>query len=236
MAPINNYSKNSLIQKYLDKTVWDNWSSEGILNNQKEKKRKDKNDDDFIGGIGYPSLDFLQEIQKSISYKLGKKYKYYSNIDLNNKKDRDGDSDDDNEGSDEYSDSHNEENINYQENEGDTNSNTGDDDTINDNKDNDSNNNDSNNDDSNNSKNNKENENNNDDDKETKNDSKKRKRNKKENDKNTKEIRKEFNRFPLSEPSIKPIYYNGLCGPDVLVSLVIKNYRYSQFSPLFYTE
>ncbi|KAK5577070.1 hypothetical protein RB653_002007 [Dictyostelium firmibasis] len=163
--------KNAFIQRYLDKTNCSHW------------KLDDENNDSKENIIGFPSLEFLYEIQKSISFKLANKYKYISTYN-NNEKDKNNNKEEEEE----------EEEEEYDDTEEDT---EGDDD----------------------------------DDDDTDEESEKRKRKKvikkkthlitrstcsgllKMNSKNS------INRFPLSQPCLKPEIYNERCGPEILMSL-----------------
>ncbi|KAM9965451.1 hypothetical protein ACTFIW_005267 [Dictyostelium discoideum] len=164
--------KNSFIQRYLEKTNCSNW-------------KLDENNHDKENVIGLPSLEFLNEIQKSISFKLANKYKYVSTNNYekkHNKEEKEGDDDED---------------------ESESNAEEEDD----------------------------EEEENNDDDEEPE----KRKRKKvsksktlsKSNIRSTNSgllkmnSKNSINRFPLSQPCLKPEIYNERCGPEVLMSLGI---------------
>ncbi|KAN0003203.1 hypothetical protein ACTFIZ_009367 [Dictyostelium cf. discoideum] len=172
--------KNSFIQRYLEKTNCSNW-------------KLDENNHDKENFIGLPSLEFLYEIQKSISFKLANKYKYISTNNYE-KKYKDNDDDDDDNDDDDDDDDDDEENDDDDESE-------------------------------------EEEENNDTTDEEPE----KRKRKKvskskthsKSNIRSTNSgllkmnCKNSINRFPLSQPCLKPEIYNERCGPEVLMSLGI---------------
>ncbi|KAN0037608.1 hypothetical protein ACTFIV_002961 [Dictyostelium citrinum] len=170
--------KNSFIQRYLEKTNCSHWKLDENNDNDKEKV------------IGLPSLEFLYEIQKSISFKLANKYKYISTTTTTttNNDDYYGDDEDD------YTESDDESNHEQEE-----------------------------------ENNNNNNNNNNDNDTDEESEKKKRKKvSKRKSYLNTRSTcsgllkmnsKNSINRFPLSQPCLKPEIYNERCGPDVLMSL-----------------
>ncbi|KAN0018338.1 hypothetical protein ACTFIU_010954 [Dictyostelium citrinum] len=169
--------KNSFIQRYLEKTNCSHW------------KLDENNDNDEEKVIGLPSLEFLYEIQKSISFKLANKYKYISTTTNNYRNSKEYNDDDYCSDEDDYSESDDESNHEQEEEEN--------------------------------------NNNNNDTDEES--EKKKRKKvSKRKSYLNTRSTssgllkmnsKNSINRFPLSQPCLKPEIYNERCGPDVLMSL-----------------
>ncbi|KAN0044836.1 hypothetical protein ACTA71_006362 [Dictyostelium dimigraforme] len=184
--------KNSFIQRYLEKTNCSHWKLEENNENVKEKGNP------II--IGLPSLEFLYEIQKSISFKLANKYKYVASNKKENSEEYEDDDDDysDDDEEDDDDDDDDDDEDNYYSKIGNEESNViekeGNDNTE---------------------------------------ELEKRKRKKvskrkthsksiirsissgllKMNSKNS------LNRFPLSQPCLKPEIYNERCGPEVLMSL-----------------
>ncbi|KAM9980828.1 hypothetical protein ACTFIY_003137 [Dictyostelium cf. discoideum] len=165
--------KNSFIQRYLEKTNCSNW-------------KLDENNHDKENVIGLPSLEFLNEIQKSISFKLANKYKYVSinNYEKQYNEEEEEDDDDD----EDESESNAEENDDEE---------------------------------------------NNDDTTDEEPEKRKRKKVSKSKTHSKSNIRStnsgllkmnsknSINRFPLSQPCLKPEIYNERCGPEVLMSLGI---------------
>ncbi|KAM9966948.1 hypothetical protein ACTFIR_007183 [Dictyostelium discoideum] len=161
--------KNSFIQRYLEKTNCSNW-------------KLDENNHDKENVIGLPSLEFLNEIQKSISFKLANKYKYVSTNNYEKEHNKEEEEDGDDEDESEEEDDEEEENN---------------------------------------------------DDRTTDEEPEKRKRKKvskskthsKSNIRSTNSgllkmnSKNSINRFPLSQPCLKPEIYNERCGPEVLMSL-----------------